>query len=79
MWFDIAKQVAAAVLDLIKAAVTEGKTDAQALRDKPITVSVSFAGGDGEVVKVQREIYADLPDEPAGDAPTDPGSTPDPA
>lgn len=55
------------VLELIKLLRDTGK-DVRELRKQPMTVSVSFGGGEGDAIVVQREIEALLPDE---DPPTD--------
>jgi hypothetical protein len=50
-----------ALVDLIVEACTSGKADAKEMRNKSITVSISFGGGDGEAVKFQRTIEPKLP------------------
>lgn len=55
------------VLELIKLLRDTGK-DVKELRKQPMTVSVSFGGGEGDAIVVQREIEALLPDdEPPAD------------
>lgn len=52
------------VMEIIKLCQDTGK-DVKELRKQPMTVSVSFGGGDGDAIVVQREIEALLPDDPA--------------
>lgn len=54
------------LIDIIAEAIGDGgEAKAEELRKQPITVSIAFGGGEGEAVKVQREIEGNLPDEPA--------------
>jgi hypothetical protein len=48
-----------AITDLVE---TQGKEKAVELRDRPLKISVSFGGGEGEAVVAQREVEAKLPD-----------------
>jgi len=64
-WAELAKAIFVeaipALVDLIKSAIDAGEDEAQKLRDQPITISISFGGGEGEAVKYQRTIEAKLP------------------
>jgi hypothetical protein len=53
-------KLAPVISDMITEALNSGAT-AEELRNKDITVSVSFGGKSGEAVVIQREIEADLP------------------
>jgi len=50
-----------ALIDMVRDAMNAGEADVQKLRDQPITISISFGGGDGEALTVQRTIEAKLP------------------
>ena len=64
-WLTFALDIAPKlVLELIRILKDTGK-DVKELRKQPITVSVSFGGGEGDAIVVQREIEALLPDNPA--------------
>lgn len=39
-----------------------GGADAQKLRDEPVSFSISFGGGEGDAVKVQRAIEGEMLD-----------------
>lgn len=51
------------VVELILDAISGDEHTAEELRNKSITVSIAFGGGEGDAVKVLREIEADLPPE----------------
>ncbi|MCP4573328.1 MAG: hypothetical protein GY838_13315 [bacterium] len=40
----------------------DGGADAQKLRDEPVKFSISFGGGEGEAVKVQRAVEDEMLD-----------------
>ena len=63
-WFSFAMEIVPKiVMELIQIFQDTGK-DVKEARKLPMTVSVTFGGGEGDAVVVQREIEALLPDEP---------------
>ena len=68
--------IAALVIDLLMKAFPpvyefikkelDGGADAQKLRDEPVKISISFGGGEGDAVKVQRAVEGEMLD-PAQD------------
>lgn len=64
-WLEFALEIVPKlVMEIIKLCQDTGK-DVKEMRKLPMTVSVSFGGGEGDAIKVQREIEALLPDDPA--------------
>jgi hypothetical protein len=64
--------IAALVIDLLMKAFPpvyefvkkelDGGADAQKLRDDPVVFSISFGGGEGDAVKVQRAVEGEMLD-----------------
>jgi hypothetical protein len=50
------------VVAAISDAIDGGKATAEELSKRPVTVSIAFGGGDGEAIKAQVDIEADLPE-----------------
>ena len=62
--FELLKAGIPALIEAIEAALAEsGKDDAEDLRGRPMSVSVSFSGGEGEAIVAQRNVEAKLPDD----------------
>jgi hypothetical protein len=49
------------VYDFVKKEL-DGGADAQKLRAEPVNISISFGGGEGDAVKVQRQIEDEMLD-----------------
>lgn len=64
LFLELLKAGMPALIDAINDAIAKsGKDNAVELRKRPMTVSVSFGGGEGEAIEAQRTIESRLPDD----------------
>jgi len=58
---ELLAKVLPTVVEMILDAISGAEKSAEELRNKPITISIAFGGGEGDAVKVLRAIEESLP------------------